>query len=502
VYASSTSALATGSALTFDGTNFSTTGIANIGNGARIQGSGSLTGTGVGAEIFASGGVSYYTSYDRTGSAYAPIQYYSGTYQAWNIGGERMRLTTTGLGIGTSSPSVSLDVQSTNAAARFNSSDANGVYAAFSVNGTAKGYIGSAYQIVASSSANDFAVQAANNFVIATNGSTRTATFDTSGNLGLGVTPSAWNSGAMLGFQISTAASFAGDVGTPRARMMANAYYSSGGFKYITSNYATLYTQDGVTGQHQWLNAPSGTAGNAISFTQAMTLDNSGNLGIGTTSPTRKLDVSNAGSSYIRASDTTDSVYVDMLAASSGGWIGTQSNHAFLFQTNNTERMRLTSGGFLLVGTTSQPFGTGNFVSQSNSQTTAVPGVFSDTRSDASGSGMLYFVRNGSLVGQVSTTSTATSYVTSSDRRLKNNIVDAPDGNIDQIKIRSFDWLTDNTHNTYGVIAQELLEVAPYAVHVPTNPDEMMGVDYSKLVPMMIKEIQSLKAEVATLKGA
>ena len=51
------------------------------------------------------------------------------------------------------------------------------------------------------------------------------------------------------------------------------------------------------------------------------------------------------------------------------------------------------------------------------------------------------------------------------------------------------------------MIAQELIEIAPYAVNKPENPDEMMAVDYSKLVPMMIREIQDLKAEVNQLKA-
>jgi hypothetical protein len=77
-----------------------------------------------------------------------------------------------------------------------------------------------------------------------------------------------------------------------------------------------------------------------------------GSVGIGTLTPTRLLDVSAAGTAYIRASDRTNSVNVDMLAASSGGWIGTQSNHSFQLQTNNTERMRVTSGGQVGIGTT------------------------------------------------------------------------------------------------------------------------------------------------------
>ena len=59
------------------------------------------------------------------------------------------------------------------------------------------------------------------------------------------------------------------------------------------------------------------------------------------------------------------------------------------------------------------------------------------------------------------------------------------------------DRIADGSHQEHGMVAQELLEVAPYAVHQPTNPEEMMGVDYSKLVPMMIKEIQDLRARLA-----
>ena len=108
----------------------------------------------------------------------------------------------------------------------------------------------------------------------------------------------------------------------------------------------------------------------------------------------------------------------------------------------------------------------------------------------------------GSLVGSISCTTSATAYNTSSDQRLKENIVDAPAGNIDAIRVRSFDWKADGTHQTYGMVAQELVDVAPEAVTQGETEDDMWAVDYSKLVPMMIKEIQDLKAEVAALKGA
>ena len=103
-------------------------------------------------------------------------------------------------------------------------------------------------------------------------------TFDGS-NLGLGVTPSAWNS-AFKTEQVfnSHIASTGNDV-----FVGSNAFYNSGGsWRYIASATASQYYQD--AGSHVWRTAPSGTAGNAISFTQAMTLDASGNLLVGKTS--------------------------------------------------------------------------------------------------------------------------------------------------------------------------------------------------------------------------
>jgi hypothetical protein len=91
-----------------------------------------------------------------------------------------------------------------------------------------------------------------------------------------------------------------------------------------------------------------------------------------------------------------------------------------------------------------------------------------------------------------------------SDYRLKENIADADDAGskIDAIQVRKFDWKVDGSHQDYGMVAQELQTVAPEAVSTPENPDEMMGVDYSKLVPMMLKEIQTLRLRITALENA
>ena len=121
------------------------------------------------------------------------------------------------------------------------------------------------------------------------------------------------------------------------------------------------------------------------------------------------------------------------------------------------------------------------------------------------GSGAYYaaFDYGGGNIGNITQSgTTGVLYNITSDQRLKENIVDAPDASsdIDAIQVRSFDFISDKSPVKYGFIAQELVTVAPYAVHQPQNPNETMGVDYSKLVPMMLKEIQSLRKRITTLE--
>jgi len=106
-------------------------------------------------------------------------------------------------------------------------------------------------------------------------------------------------------------------------------------------------------------------------------------------------------------------------------------------------------------------------------------------------------------VGSISVTAVATAFNVASDARLKYDIVDAPDAAdlIDAIQVRSFKWNVNASEQRYGFVAQELVEVAPEAVTVPADENFMMSVDYSKLVPMLVKEIQSLRARVAQLEG-
>ena len=166
------------------------------------------------------------------------------------------------------------------------------------------------------------------------------------------------------------------------------------------------------------------------------------------------------------------------------------------------EKARIDLSGNLLVGRTS-----GSADNEDNGIVLSPTGFIYSAREGTGAGTHIAFINNtdatATTVGTIRSSGSTTSYNTSSDERLKENITDSADAGskVDAIQIRQFDWKADGSHQDYGVIAQELINVAPEAVSEGDTEEDMMGVDYSKLVPMLIKEVQSLRSRVAELEN-
>jgi hypothetical protein len=122
----------------------------------------------------------------------------------------------------------------------------------------------------------------------------------------------------------------------------ANGYFDGSSNRYLQNGFASRYYQ--ANSSHVWETAPSGTAGNAISFTQAMTLDASGRLGIGATSMTYALQVNDtAGGNMFRFA--SGSTVLDYYVSGGNPSFGTASNNDLRFRTNDTTRLTIASTG-------------------------------------------------------------------------------------------------------------------------------------------------------------
>ena len=175
------------------------------------------------------------------------------------------------------------------------------------------------------------------------------------------------------------------------------------------------------------------------------------------------------------------------------------------YKSDNNEAARFTSGGVFCVNSSTnvgsevtlfkQTAGTGSPVTRTWNNATSGNNEFVEFATEAS------YTARGSITynrgaGQVA-------YNITSDARLKENIADSADagGKIDAMQVRQFDWKETGNHLDYGFVAQELHNVASYAVSKPEDDEAMWSVDYSKLVPMLVKEVQSLRKRVAELEA-
>jgi hypothetical protein len=203
--------------------------------------------------------------------------------------------------------------------------------------------------------------------VALTTGGTERARVDSSGNLGLGVTPSAWS--GVKAIEMTSAGCSVFSFGSTDIRSTGNAYFNGTNWKYGSTNTASMYAQN--SGVHYWYTAASGSAGANITWTQAMTLDASGNLGIGSTAPS--TDGVSGYANLVIGNSSTSAAGITMRTNNSGAttqgviWArGTGGANGFVkydhyydaltFGTSSAERARIDSSGNLLVGKTATTF--------------------------------------------------------------------------------------------------------------------------------------------------
>ena len=327
-----------------------------------------------------------------------------------------------------------------------------------------------------------------------------------------------------------------GNVGigtsSPSYRVQAvSATDYQGYFRNSTSNTGVLL--GGVSGAGTITSDSSGTPLSfGIGGTERMRIDSSGNVGIGTSSPSVKLEVAGelkvgtggtgAINGVITINGSGNASYGSVLVGQrngsntyaigdtpalfgSGTGLSTfvYGANPWSVYTNSSERMRIDSSGNLLVGTTA----TVNAAKMLVQFTSANNGLYLDETSNTSGTQYIRFSQSGTVSGSITRvgTTAAVAYNTSSDYRLKN--IDGPIANsgayIDALKPVQGSWKADGSR-FIGLLAHEAQEVSETPIATgEKDGEEMQAMDYSapEIIANLIAEIQSLRARVAQLEG-
>jgi hypothetical protein len=495
--------------------------LATTSSGIDVTGNAKLSGTGS------------ILQFDKNGSGTDNVIYYDNSTASNNLylgkdssniiyrtgGSEKVRITSGGsVGIGTASPAHNVEIVATNAGSVNDSLQIRN-------NATSTG-TGSRIRFINSTDANSDANGASiasvrtgndNDLVFETENSEKMRILH-NGRIGIGTS----SPGQEL--HVSGTGSQAIGVGSTNA---GGAYLfldgdSNGDF--VGADYCFVGQDDaGVLNIHQ--DSPSGT--NEIRFstagTEAVRIDSSGNVGIGETSPANLLHVKasdtgiapHASAQIVLEREGTN--YLQFLTAetgTSGILFGDgsdadvaqikydHSTTSMQFVTEASEAMRIDSGGKLYVGTTS---------GISNERFILAAGASEGIRVTHTGGGTKYpvnFTLDGSGVGSISISSGGTSYNTSSDYRLKENVADMT-GAIDRVKAlapKRFNFIADADTTVDGFLAHEAQAVVPEAVtgtHNEVDEDGnavMQGIDQSKLVPLLTGALREAIAKIETLE--
>jgi hypothetical protein len=430
-------------------------------------------------------------------------------------GTDKIHITSTGLGIGTTSPSADLGVNG-----RVTLGDQAG-------SGTA----GAGSMIVG---ANSFFIQASEHKDSSTRvpivfsnigGSTESMRIDASGNVGIG------ESSPSLGSQ-ANGMHITGASGNDGVLKLDSSDTSHSGKLQFTEN-----------GTDQWRIAYDPT-NNHLEFTESgvadrLVLADGGNVGIGTTSPDADLTLpspsygSGGAGNGIRFQNTnndadaiiqtyysgttasallhgqnvylaTNASFTNFDSSKGSSYILQNTDGQILFANASSsapsERMRINSDGFVLLHTTSDG-GVGNTFKDTGQQRMAMSGT--------SAFQIVQFANGNGQIGTIVLSGSSTSFNTSSDYRLKENVVTEWDATtrLKQLKPSRFNFKTDKDTTLDGFLAHEVSDIVPEAISGEKDAVDKDGkiepqaIDQSKLVPLMVKTIQELEARIAKLEA-
>jgi hypothetical protein len=541
-YLNGSKVLTTGSALTFDGTNLGVN-VTPTANQGRIQANGS------GQSWFkfydSSAGWNFGTFYKANGTS--ALAYLGGGGGSAIAGGtvddfvvraegnmlfaistaEQMRLTTTGLGIGTSSPSLKFQVGTRGGM----SSD--GVFQwGEALTGNNRGFL--------TWDTGVGIVGAPNNLAFSSGGSTR-MTLDASGNLGLGVTPGGWTTYSALELG-KNGGGYIGNTASGGFIGIGNNFYFNGSYRYANNAPASFYYQQ--SGNHYWNNAVGAASGTAFTFTQAMTLDASGNLLVGGTSVYAATMTSygsasrSAGLGLRNSAGTVAGGIFTGAAGSGSGSTDVYVEAAGFLGFNaggSTERARITSGGYFkasntgtYVGSTSgyHELRTDNntyiaYFTNSNAAPNGTVIEYGGAAPNGTGNRFLYCGDTGAERASIRSNGGLANYqsnnVDLSDIRTKKEITPAPSywDKIGALEIVTYKY-NDQTHDdvNVGVIAQQVESVEPVWVDadgfgetpedgVPLKTVYTKDITFAaiKALQEAMARIEQLEAKVAALEA-
>jgi len=379
-------------------------------------------------------------------------------------------------------------------------------------------------QVLTTPTANTLTSASGSSLQLQTNGGTTAVTIDTAQNMSLGGTPSAWQSGRKA-LQVGNAS--INSNANSQNQLGANFYYDGTNNKYISSDFSTVYQQ--LSGQHQWYTAASGTAGNTITFTQAMTLDASGNWLLGTTS-----NIGSARASIVNSSGVTlnleksggSSLQFTYAGGTTDAQLSGGGSGSLVIYTGNTlsEKARIDANGHFLLGTTDTSISSGVGAKFIAGTTQPYMGYVWNQ----SGGGSNYHLYNTNATNNgyrfyVSVNGGISNYsgnnINLSDARTKTNIELAGSylEKVCAIPVKLFNYKDEpeGEQQTLGVIAQDVEAVAPELVNqdgwlgeAPEGEAPLKSIYTTDMMFALMKAIQEqqaiitqLQADVATLKG-